>query len=162
MIVGSPFHRLNLDPALACEFLAVFARFEFALKAAGFVDGDEKKAEPAWDRYARAIDAAFTHLKGAELRVAVAYLLLQPPKKQIVVQGKIDWLDAPPDGNLPRAEQVLLMVRRVRNNLFHGGKFLAAEAGGDPDRDRLLVDHALMVLRACLPLHQDVAAAYEN
>jgi len=160
--MASPFDRLNLDPALACEFLGVFARYEFALKAAGFADGDEKKAEAAWDRYARAIDARFSGLNSAELKTAVDYLLGRPPKKQIVVKGKIDWLDAPPDVNLPRAEQVFVMVRRVRNNLFHGGKFLAAEAGGDPDRDRLLVDHALTVLRACLPLHQDVAAAYEN
>ena len=160
MTVPSPFDRLNLDPRLACEFLAVFARYEFALKAAGFADGDEKKAEAAWDRYARAIDAGFTRLNSAELTAAVAYLLGQPPKKQIVVKGKIQWLDAPPDANVPRAEQALLMVRRVRNNLFHGGKFLPAEADGD--RDRLLVEHALTVLRACLPLQQDVVAAYEN
>jgi len=49
------------------------------------------------------------------------------------------------------------MVRRVRNNLFHGGKFLP---GGD--RDQVLVQYALAVLRACLPLNADVETAYAS
>jgi hypothetical protein len=155
MIMNSPFDRLNLDRQLACEFLAVFARYEFALKAAGFAEGDE--AKPAWDRYARTIDAGFTQLNIAELTTAVDYLINQPPKKQVLVNGNLQWRDAPPDPNVLPAEQVLVMVRRVRNNLFHGGKFLP---GGD--RDQLLVHHALVVLRACLPLHGDVAASYES
>jgi hypothetical protein len=157
MTVSSPFDRLNLDARLACEFLAVFARYEFALKATGFAKG--KDATAAWDSYARAIDAAFTQLKSAELTAAIDYLISQPPKKQVLVKGKLRWADAPPDANLPRAEQVILMVRRVRNNLFHGGKFLPV-AGGD--RDQVLVNHALVVLHACLPLNANVAAAYAS
>jgi hypothetical protein len=53
------------------------------------------------------------------------------------------------------------MVRRVRNNLFHGGKFLAPE-GAENDRDQLLVQHSLTVLRACIPLSAQVTAAYEH
>jgi hypothetical protein len=153
MTVNSPFDRLNLDPRLACEFLAVFARYEFALKASGFAEGDDAKA--AWDRYARNIDAGLTQLNSAELTAAVDYLLGQPPKKQILVNGKLQWRDAPPDVHLPRAEQALLMVRRVRNNLFHGGKFIPGD-----ERDQVLVNHSLVVLQACLPLDADVAAAY--
>jgi len=51
------------------------------------------------------------------------------------------------------------MVRRVRNNLFHGGKFLPVPPG-DPDRDKLLVQHSLTVLRTCMSLHKRVAASY--
>ena len=43
-----------------------------------------------------------------------------------------------------------------------GGKFFPTEAGGDPNRDQLLVQHSLVVLRACLPLHPDVEAAFAN
>ena len=78
----------------------------------------------------------------------------------MLASGTIHWLDVPPDPNLTCAERVLLMVRRVRNNLFHGGKFLAPEGGRD--RDQLLVTHSLVVLRACLPLDAQVAAACEN
>jgi hypothetical protein len=80
-----------------------------------------------------------------------------PPKKQVLVNGKLDWRDAPPSPNLPRAEQVLLMVRRIRNNLFHGGKFLPGD-----DRDQVLVNHNIIVLQACLPLNADVGAAYAS
>lgn len=153
--MASPLDRLNLDPQLACEFLAVFARYEFALKAAGFAHGDDATA--SWDRYARTVDAAFAGLNDKDLRVAIDYLLTQPPKKQVLDHGNLQWRDAPPDPNLSRAEQVLLMVRRVRNNLFHGGKFLPGS-----DRDEMLVSHSLVVLQACLPLNTDVATAYAS
>jgi hypothetical protein len=158
--VGSPFNRLNLDRQLACEFLAVFARYEFALKAVGFADGDAREVKASWDRYSRAIDAQFTRLVDEELNLAVDYLLREPPKKQILVDGRIRWVDAPPDPHLPRTGQVLGMVRRVRNNLFHGGKFLVPPGGGE--RDELLVTRSLVVLRACLRLNADVAEAYAH
>ena len=157
MKVGSPFDRLNVDRQLAGEFLAVFARYEFALKAAGFANGGDRKVEAAWDIYAKSIDGAFARLNCPELAAAVEYLIKQPPKKQVLIRGKVQWRDAPPDPKTLRAEQVLLMVRRVRNNLFHGGKFLP---GGD--RDQVLVNHALVVLKACLPLNANVEAAYAS
>ena len=58
-----------------------------------------------------------------------------------------------------KAQQVLMMVRWVRNNLFHGGKFLPVPAGDDA-RDKLLVQYSLIVLRACIPLHNQVNEAY--
>ncbi len=156
--MNSPFDQLNLDPKLACDFLALFARYEFALKAAKPANGGEAKA--GWDEYAKGIDKAFSQLKNAELTAAVDYLLSRPPKKQVFRAGKLEWEETGHDNNVPRAQQVLVMVRRVRNNLFHGGKFLPAEAGDDPGRDQLLVEHSLVVLRACLPLDQEVHAAF--
>jgi len=157
--MGSPFDRLNFDPQLAREFLAEFARYEFALKAAGFAAGDNKRVDADWDAYAQAIDGGFTKLQNADLYTAVNYLIKQPPKKQVLINGKLDWRDAPPDANLPCAQQVILMVRRVRNNLFHGGKFYPA---ADAARDHLLVSYSLVVLRACLPLHPDLKREYES
>lgn len=157
----SPFQRLNVDPKLACEFLAVFARCEFALKAGGFASGDANGVNPNWDLFARSIDRTFDPALSTDLEHAVTYLLDQAPKKQILMNGHIEWRNALPDACLTRAERVLLMVRRVRNNLFHGGKFLAPESGAN-DRDQLLVQHSLSVLRACIPLNAQVAAAYDN
>lgn len=157
--VNSPFQHLNLAPELACEFLAVFSRYEFALKSTGFAEGDAVQA--AWDRYAGSIATAFDQITDTEVTAAVDYLLTQPPKKQVLREGKLQWESTPLD-NVPRAQQVLTMIRRVRNNLFHGGKFIPAEAGGDPHRDQLLVQHSLVVLRACLPLDPNVEAAFSN
>lgn len=157
----SPFDRLKLEPQLACEFLGVFARFEFALKVGGFAEGDVNSVSPKWDGFARAIDGQFDPANSVELNEAVEYLLNRAPRKQVLINDHVDWRDAAPDANLTRAERVLLMVRRVRNNLFHGGKFLAPEGEAD-DRDKLLVQHSLAVLKACIPLNARIAAAYEN
>jgi len=88
--MGSPFDRLNVDRQLASEFLATFARYEFALKTAGFADGDKNKVDAAWDRYARTIDTAFAQQNSAELAVASKYLIEQPPKKQVLVNGTVE------------------------------------------------------------------------
>lgn len=157
----SPFQRLNVAPELACEFLGVFARFEFALKAGGFAQGDVNGVNPNWDQFAQSIDAQFNAVQANEFIRAIDYLLTQPPKKQVLANSHIEWRDAPPDAALSRAAKALLMVRRVRNNLFHGGKFLAAESAAS-DRDSLLVKHSLAVLRACVSMHAQVAAAYEH
>jgi hypothetical protein len=159
--VHSPFEKLNLPKDLACEFLCTFARFEYSLKARGFTRGDEKSAEANWDLFGRTIDAGFNPQQHKELAIAVGYLLGEPPKKQVLTDNQIEWKDVPPDVNLPCAERVLLMVRRVRNNLFHGGKFLQGENPGG-DRDRLLVEYSLLVLRACIPLHEGVSLAYSH
>jgi len=156
----SPFHNLNVERELACEFLGVFARYEFALKVTGFAEGDARDVRPAWGCYAKTIAAPFSQLSDPELSVAVDYLLNHPPKKQVLVSGALQWRDAPPEPSRSRLEQVLVMVRRVRNNLFHGGKFLDPQA--TPGRDQLLVNYSLVVLRACLPLDPKVEAAYDG
>jgi hypothetical protein len=157
--VDPAFDHLKMPANLACEFLGVFARSEYALKASGFARGDEKQAETDWDTFAQAIADDFDLSKDPNLRRAVDYLLTKPPQKLILKNQTLEFFDAPPDKNQRKGQQTLLMVRRVRNNLFHGGKFLPVPAG-DPDRDKLLVEHSLTVLRACIPLHNKVATAY--
>ena len=109
------------------------------------------------ERLAKVIGDSFDHSKSQAVRMAVDYLLTNPPKKQVLKNNTLQFSDA--DQNQSRAHQVLMMVRRVRNNLFHGGKFLPVPTG-DPDRDRLLVQHSLTVLRTCMSLHRQVAASY--
>jgi hypothetical protein len=67
---------------------------------------------------------------------------------------------APPDPNLPKAQQVLLMVRRIRNNLFHGAKVWSPEYD-NRERDIRLVEAGLLVLKQCSSLNQEVQMAYE-
>jgi hypothetical protein len=153
------FNKLNVPPELACEFLGVFARSEFALKAAGFANGDEDKAEANWDTFAKAIANGFDPSQSKALNAAVDYLLKYPPKKQVLINKKLAFVDEPSDKNQSQVQQLLFLVRRVRNNLFHGGKFLPGPPT-DPERDTLLIQHSLTVLHACLPLHGDVYIAY--
>ena len=43
---------LNVPRELTLDFLATFARFEFALKKAGYAQGDDSKVSPDWDSFA--------------------------------------------------------------------------------------------------------------
>src|SRR3546814_279769 len=105
---------------LAGEVFTNFARFEYALKAAGFHKGDGA-AEPNWRSFAESVSGLFDNLSDPDLSAAVQYILDHPPKKQIIDQGQLDWAVAAPNTNL-RSDFVLTDVRRGRNNLFDGGK----------------------------------------
>ncbi len=53
----------------------------------------------------------------------------------------------------------LIYVRRVRNNLFHGGKYFEEDA---VNRDERLIDCSLVVLEACVRAVPMVHLAYET
>lgn len=55
---------------------------------------------------------------------------------------------------------MLLYVRRVRNNLFHGGKFNGRRFA--PERSELLLRHSLTIHRACIDASEDVHQAFHN
>lgn len=128
-------------------FFFYFARFEYALKRAGF-GTETDDAQPDWDAFARKHSTLVTTDNEPGFQEAVAYLRGSPPKKQVATSTGLEWTDDDFHGqfDLPR---VLVLVRRVRNNLFHGGKFqsgLAAEVS----RDTKLLDASLAVMEACL------------
>lgn len=52
----SPLAALRIEPELVCEFFAVFSRFEFALKAHGYMIARRYRAEPDWWRFAEEVD----------------------------------------------------------------------------------------------------------
>jgi hypothetical protein len=105
---------------LAVQFFKTFARFEYALKAAGYHKGDGN-AKPDWDRFAQSIDSCFEQPLSDALAAAVKFLIETPPKRQVLVDGKLEWEEAREEG--PDSRKLSIYIRRVRNNLFHGGKF---------------------------------------
>lgn len=143
---------------LATEMFRTFARFEYALKAAGFHNGDGA-AEPNWRSFAQSIPDLFDNPGDPDLAAAVRYILDHPPKKQMIAGGVLAWSDAAPHTDL-QSDRVLLYVRRVRNNLFHGGKFNGRWFA--PERSELLLRHALTILRACINASEDVNQAFHN
>jgi len=158
--IEPPWHLSNVPKELAVRFLAVFARFEYALKVSGFATGSGSKAEADWDNYARQI-AGTLDLNYSAVSQAAEYILANPPKKQVLEHGSVVFRVRPcGSAGATDAERLLCYVRRVRNNLFHGGKF--GPAGEVPDRDRRLVEHALVVLAMCLPLVNEVELAFYN
>lgn len=141
---------------LVVEFFVVFARFEFALKEAGYVSGARGYAEPTWHTFERDIAAAFqppTTEEGA----AVHVLTTQPPLRQVFRDNRLTWEPMPLRG--PPVVRALTAARQVRNNLFHGGKHTPHSADG---RDAALVSAALAILNACLRRHEGVRSAFEQ
>jgi hypothetical protein len=102
---------------LAVQMFRTFSRFEYALKAVGF---HTDNAEPNWTAFACSLPNLFSAVDDPSLRDAVKYMLSHPPKKQVVSNGKLDWSNQSPDSRC-HTDLILLYVRRVRNNLFHGG-----------------------------------------
>lgn len=156
----SPFPQMRLPQELAYEFLGTFARCEYALKRSGFAKGSAASVEANWDAFAVAIDWHFRRSTDHAFKAAANFLLTEPPRKQVLRNGRVDWKESPPKENLPKAQQVLLMVRRIRNNLFHGAKVWSPEYG-NRERDIKLVEAGLVVLKQCASLNQEVRMAYE-
>jgi hypothetical protein len=141
---------------LAYEFFREFARYEYCLKATGLRE-DTRAAKASWRKYAAEVSQVIDAPQCQELKDAVAYFTAHPPKKQIVNDGALDWDETLPAHN-SKAELILLLICRVRNNLFHGGKFNGRWF--EPQRSEELMRYALVILRACGQSHPKVSEAY--
>ena len=141
---------------LAFEFFREFARYEYCLKATGL--REEHAAKASWTKYAAEVTQVIETPETLDLQHALAYFTDNPPNKQIIKKdGSLGWGETLPD-HQSRAELILLLVCRVRNNLFHGGKFNGQWF--EPQRSEDLIQHALVILRACGQAHPKVSEAY--
>ena len=144
--------------ALANKLFHVFSRAEYALKAAGFNCGDGK-AKANWDAFARKLVDLVATPQSEDLRMAVEFMLEYPPKQQMVIHGVLSWKDCRPTGKT-KAESLFLYIRRVRNNLFHGGKFNGHWF--EPERSEMLIKHSLTIIHAAIETIPTVKDAYHG
>jgi len=152
---------LNVPRELTLDFLATFARFEFALKKAGYAQGDDSKVLPDWNSFGRDVaklDAALL----APVLNSCQYLQQHPPRKQVLQNGALHWV-ARQGTSGSAIGDVLLSVRTLRNNVFHGGKFPEGPVA-EPLRDEALIRDCLTVLKGLLelPLPKDVANVFKE
>ncbi|MDP1681140.1 MAG: hypothetical protein Q8L39_05130 [Burkholderiales bacterium] len=143
---------------LACQFFQAFSRTEYALKAAGYNNGDGK-AEVNWTKFALVVENVIATPSSPELAEAINFIFNAPPKKQVIVAGNIQWVAAEPTAN-SRADTLFTYVRRVRNNLFHGGKFNGHWF--EPERSEPLLRHSLAILSSCVESVPAVKQAYRG
>lgn len=142
------FAALNIPKELTVEFLGTFARFEYALKRAGYVHGDESQANPNWDRLGNEL-AAQDAAAVTTVIECCPYLINHPPMKQVLENGELAWKVRGKAKS--EIETILLSVRTVRNNVFHGGKFPTGPVA-EPLRDESLIRDCLAVFQALLAL----------
>jgi len=140
---------------LAIELFQKFARIEYALKAAGFHYG-EGEAKPNWDKFASSVSGVLE--KDPSIDASIKYISENPPKKQVIRNNLLEWEIPKPDAS--KTHELLLCVRRVRNNLFHGGKFSGHWFA--PERSKELLLHSLNILDACLRASPILKEAFEN
>lgn len=157
----------KVDKDLLLEFFLVFSRFEYCLKATGmFVRHAVEppkwpRAEPDWDSFANQIRDSFDRNATDELREACLYIVESPPNQQVFTGHELAW-ETPccPKGESEIAF-LLRMVRSVRNNLFHGGKY-NIDFHEDTDRTTMLLRSSLHILNACLNISPNQLAAYHE
>lgn len=144
--------------SLCFEFFREFSRYEYCLKATQpkYQDGN---AMANWDLFAKDVEQVFASSKDSDFIAAIDYFTKHPPKKQVVKNGALEW-DANPLEERSVALKMFVLIRRVRNNLFHGGKFNGKWF--EPERSEALMKHALVILKICGQSHPDVSKAYAD
>ena len=142
---------------LSFDFFKLFSRLEYSLKAASFNTGDGN-ANANWSKFAQSIDTQFLGNEDKELKKAYNYVLENPPKKQIIEKGLIKWLTIEPTHKC-QTDLVLLYVRRVRNNLFHGGKFNGNWFA--PQRSEELLSSSITILENVREINDKVKQAFD-
>ena len=149
------------DRKLAIEFFICFSRFEYALKRRGFTCGDTRSVKPDWDSFAIKYNSQFKQGLRGKLLEAWAYFRDHPPKKQVLVNDKLDWSDTGGQWSEPeqKLKWLLRMIRRTRNNLFHGGK-VPEGSMESPSRDQNLLSMSLVVLYDCLTYDNEVCSSF--
>lgn len=156
------FRHLHMPSDLVCEFLAVFARMEYALKATRFAVRNRRDVSASWDQFANEAHERFHTETSEELKAAVDFLWNFPPRKQFLTDDEqLCFRDFEIDPAQRQLQQLILMVRTVRNNLFHGGKHLP-DGESELGRNEKLVRSSLVLLRECAQLVDDVRGAYER
>jgi hypothetical protein len=128
------------------NFFIAFSIFEFALKESGYLipprNHNDERVTPYWDKFAQEIENDFNPSK-SEVRNAIEYLFTNPPNHQVLVDGHIDWVHSNRPESMSDARWLARIIKFVRNNLFHGGKYPY-----DPIRDTQLLESSLIVLYA--------------
>ena len=145
----------DLSPAKLRLFVA-YSRFEFALKEAGYILPDRRRiAHADWRSFANE-ECLKDVLQVAAADVDVREMIAEPPKVQASDDGKCWHWEETMEKPIQSLGAFFVATKRVRDNLFHGGKH-----GEDP-RDDVLCRAAWAVLELCLKQHQAVRSMFEG
>lgn len=160
-ILDDAFCRVGFDQEPVFKFFITFSLFEKVLKENGFNQVAQNTSIHAdWKKFAKEINDQFLTTidlpNHQELNDAVHYLLNQPPQKQVFRDGHIQFANTGRSSDSD-AEWLAVLINRVRNNLFRGGKF-----SYERPRDTLLIQCSLIILEEWASLDSGVKGALLN
>lgn len=126
----------------AFDFFFWFSRFESALKENQYLKSKRPgaRAEPNWGAFVQKWEHSY-----AASRSAQALLDLAPKTQVIGAAGNLEWSTTVARPGTSTLGQVVLMLKTVRNNLFHGAKH-GETTWDDPKRVQDLLANAQRVL----------------
>jgi hypothetical protein len=127
---------------LAFDFFYWFSRFEFALKENHYLKSHkpDANAEAGWNEYVAQWQSEY------RLSGEANDLLKLLPQRQVVVAGdELAWKPLNLFSCKSELESVVLCLKTVRNNLFHGGKH-GCKGWDDPQRTEALLCSGKAVL----------------
>lgn len=126
---------------LVFDFFFWFSRFESALKENGWLQSKAvgAPARPDWHGFILAYAGNYSPSSAAE------QLLAANPLREVVSEHGLAFKEVEFPDAAPRLEHVAVLLRTVRNNLFHGGKHGSAY-WDNPDRIQLLLPLSVTVL----------------
>ena len=140
----------NLDRGALAEFFINFARFEYAVKAAGYSRNKSGYAEPDWGEFCASLTTDFWSTPDANLSPHLNYIRRKPPKKLVKLKsGGLKWKARTPDATWSESRKILFLAQGVRNNVVHGSKFTARESP-EHNRNAKLMAAATAILAAFL------------
>lgn len=143
----------GIDPKLVSLFFNYFSRFEHALKMRGLKKVDRRGYITGvdWGNYSPAVGYP---AKVKVIDEAVEYLCREPVKRQ---KEDLSWEAAPVIANVTFVD-ALRQVPYIRNNLFHGGKYLKPDA----KRDNSLLEASIVLIKACLISDSSLLQEFNN
>lgn len=166
-----------MDRELLCEYFLTFSRFEYSLKAIGLFirpqpnsesikrfreEGVLPEAKPDWDKFAVSLRGSFRIDRTNNLKQACEYILDSPPIKQvIIINDGLAWETPVRPNNEAEIVFLLRMLRYIRNNLFHGGKY-NIEVHEDTERTAMLLRSSLVILEECLYLNTELKQVFDE
>ncbi|MBL4829424.1 MAG: hypothetical protein JKY55_06015 [Aliivibrio sp.] len=155
----------RLDKDLVYEFLVVFLRLEYAAKMNEFVvplaEGEqERKLTVLWEDVSDQIEENWTVAlrEDDELKNAADYYDTYPPEKQILTTDGIEFKNTEIQ-NVASSLKLLLAVRRVRNNLFHGGKASKSE---NVERSSALLRNGITIILGAVQCNVDLSMHFHE
>ncbi len=139
------------------EYFYWFSRFEFALKENGYIrEGQYGVALPDWNRYRDDFSEQY------ESCPAAALLLDAPPLCQMYENHGYRWEVINLNREQSQLGKVILVLKAIRNNLFHGGKH-SQDDWDEPERNIFLLQNGKVALDAVAvmgPLYGDYLRYY--
>ena len=156
MSVEVDYAKIEDYPEGGDRLFKIMMRLEFSLKEIGYSRAaNSNSVEVDWDRFSN-ISLGRLFFEKIKESGKAKNLIQYPPKLQSIVEkDRLDWVEK---GEVSNIQELIGALRRVRNNLFHGGK----SGDVDSDRNKYLVSEALLVVDYILQNDENLRNIFEG